>query len=174
MGRSRNGVSLKYHCTWVWKLLDQNGAVVWRCEKDNILATDGGKGILDTFFRNTDTPYFPVTDFYIGLYRGSVSKATTLATIPGEPSGNGYARILCERSTVGFPTIELGDEGDWLVVSKEMTFEASGGNIGPVDGGFLCTSSNNSGTLIGVVAVPVQRTILAGMQMVVQLKIKIS
>jgi hypothetical protein len=178
MGRSRGGrsggVGLRYHCTWSFKLLDQYGRVVWRYEKNNLLATEGGKSILDTFFRNTYTPYFPVTDFYVGLYRGSVSKATTLATIPGEPVGYGYARVLCERSTVGFPTIELDDEGDWRVVSKEMTFAATGGDIGPIDGGFIGTSSTAVGTLIGVVSVPVQRTILAGMQMIVQIKVKIS
>jgi len=165
---------LKWDCVWSFKQI-MNGQIIWQVERHNLLATEGEKALVDTIFRNNYSAYFPVTNFYVGLYKGSVSKATTLATIPGEPSlSNGYSRLLCERSNIGWPTIELDDNGNWRVVSKEMTLTANGGDIGPADGGFICTSSNNSGTLIGAVAMGVERTILSGAQMIIQLKAKIS
>jgi hypothetical protein len=123
--------------------------------------------------RDKSSLYFPATDFYVGMYRGSVSRSTVLATIPGEPTSNGYSRQLCERSTVGFPTLEVDEDDYWRVVSKELTITASGGSIGPIDGAFLCTSSDATGTLIGTVASGVQRTILSGDSIIIQLKVRI-
>lgn len=163
----------KWSCNWNFKHI-RSGRVIWGDSINNLLTTEGNKAATDSLFRNNNTPYFPFTDWYVGLYRGSISKATTLATIPGEPSGNGYSRIIIERSNVGWPTIELDDDGDWRVVSKEVTLTASGGSIGPIDGGFLGTSSDNTGTLFGVVAASVQRTILAGDSLIIQIKAKIS
>jgi hypothetical protein len=50
--------------------------------------------------------------------------------------------------------------------------EAAGGDIGPVDGAFLCTSTDSSGVLIGAVAFSLERTILAGEMVVLQLAAK--
>jgi len=47
-----------------------------------------------------------------------------------------------------------------------------GGDIGPINGAFLCTSSDNSGVLIGAVAIDPERTILAGDTIYFQLKIR--
>jgi len=58
------------------------------------------------------------------------------------------------------------------VVSKEVTFTASGGDIGPLNGAFLCTSSDATGALIGAVATGVERTIIAGDQAILDLKFK--
>lgn len=161
-----------WHCNWVFRCI-HDGKVIWRDSIHNLLVTEGNKALTDVIMRANDTTYFPVTNFYVGLYRGSVSKATTLATMPGEPSSNGYSRLVIERSEVGFPTLELDDDGDWRAVSKEITLTASGGDIGPIDGGFLGTSIDNTGVLIGVVAASVQRTVKAGDSMIIQLKAKI-
>ena len=101
-----------------------------------MLMNDGEKAIVDIFFRNRANTYFGsgTHRFFVGLYHGSVSESTALATIPGEPSGGGYSRQAIERSVDGWPTIEQDDELDWQVVSVEIYFEAVGGDIGPVDG----------------------------------------
>ena len=129
--------------------------------------------MVDVFFRKRDDVYFTGDYFYIGLYRGTVIETTTLSTVPNEPAAlYGYSRLAVERSTTGFPTLEQADDGNWRVVSKEVTFTASGGDIGPVNGAFLCTSSDNSGAIMGAVAVGVERTIKAGDSSIVSLKFK--
>ena len=161
-----------WNCIWDIKHI-RNGEIIWRFNHKNLLTHEGSKALVDTIFRNNDSTYWTDTDFYIGFYRGSVSKSTILATIPGEPSGNGYSRAKCERSVVGWPTIEQDDLDDWRVISKEITFTASGGSIGPIDGAFICTSLTAVGTLIGAVAFGVQRTILSGDSVIAQLRAKI-
>jgi len=161
-----------YECIWNIKCYDKNGVLCWEEERPNILTDEGEKAIVDTFFRARDSLYFGATNFYVGLYNGTISESTILATIPGEPSGNGYSRLVCERSTTGFPELEQ-DEGDWRVVSKEFSLVASGGSIGPISGAFLATSSDDSGALIGAVATAVERTVLAGDTVTFQLRVKI-
>jgi len=152
-----------YECLWTFQHI-RDGKVIYEFrDKKNILVDEGELATIDTFFRDNASLYFPGDYFYIGLYKGTVVETSTLATIPNEPAAaNGYARIAVERSSVGFPTIEQNEDGNWQVVSKEVTFTASGGNIGPVNGAFLCTSSDNTGSLIGAVAASVERTILSG------------
>jgi hypothetical protein len=167
-----NNMGLRWHCNWLFKCV-KDGRILWENSVNNILVTEGGKAITDSFLRANDATYFAATNFWVGLYRGSISKSTVLATVPGEPSGNGYSRNVIERSSVGWPTFEIDDDGDWRLTSKEITIQASGGDIGPVDGGFLGTSSDNSGYLIGAVATGVQRTIWAGASLIVQLRAKV-
>ncbi len=161
-----------WNCMWHFKHI-RDGNIIWEFENHNLLMKEGGKALVDIIMRNKDSLYFIDTDFYVGMYRGSVSRSTVLATIPGEPTSNGYARQICERSVVGFPTLEVDEDDYWRVVSKEITFTATGGSIGPIDGAFLCTSADSTGTLIGSIATGVQRTILSGDSMIVQLKIRI-
>lgn len=138
-----------------------DGEVLWTETKKNIIVDEGEKALVDTFYRANSALYFATDYFYVGLYRGSVSESTILSTIPNEPSGDGYSRTAIARSVVGWPTIEK-HENDWRVVSDTITLTASGGNIGPVNGAFLCTSIDNTGVLIGAVAMTVSRTIPAG------------
>ena len=150
----------------------RDGVVIYQeLDKKNIVVDEGEKAILDVFYRKNDALYFAGDYFYIGLYKGSISESTILTTIPGEPSGNGYSRLQVERSSVGWSTIGK-HEGDWRVVSKELELTASGGNIGPVGGAFICTSSDNSGVLIGAVAMAIERTIPAGDKIVFQIRAK--
>ena len=167
-------MDIKYGCKWDvrhWR----KGKVIWEIvEKSNILVDEGEKSIVDTFFRNNGATYFVATNFWIGLYKGSVAETTVLSTIPGEPAvANGYVRQVIERTNIGFPTIEQND-GDWRVVSKEIEIVASGGNIGPVSGAFLGTSLDNTGTLIGSLAFGVERTVLPGDTMTLQFRAKLS
>ena len=163
---------MNWQCNWTIKHV-RDGKVIWQFNHDNLLTYEGAKALVDTIFRDNASTYWVDTNFFVGMYHGSVSKTTVLATVPGEPAGNGYARVECERSIIGFPTIEQDELFDWRVVSKEMTFGAVGGNIGPIDGAFICTSSDNSGALIGAVAFGVQRTIISGDSIIATIKAKI-
>jgi len=150
----------------------RNGKIIWEVkDKSNILVDQGEKAVVDTFFRNNSSIYFASDNFWAGLYKGTISESTTLVTIPNEPSGNGYIRLQIERSTVGFPIIDQY-EGHWRVTSKEVSLTAVGGDIGPINGAFLCTSLDNSGILIGAVAIDPERTIIAGDTIYFQLKIR--
>jgi len=164
-----------YECIWNIKCLDKNKKLLWEEKHPNILVDQGEKALLDVFFRGKDNLYFSDTvnpKFYIGLYKGTVSESTILATIPNEPSGNGYSRLACERSDVRWPTIEK-NEGDYRVVSKELSLTASGGSIGPINGAFIGTSLDNSGSLIGAVAMVIERTVLVGDTIIFQLRTKL-
>lgn len=162
-----------YECRWDVKQW-RNGKVIWELsDHKNLLVDEGERSILDTFFRDEGASYFPATDFYAGFYNGNVSELTVLSSLPSEPSvANGYSRQVIERSPTGFPTIEKHD-GDWRVVSKTLTWAASGGNIGPINGSFLGTSNDNTGTLIGSLTFGVERTIIVGDSFTAALKIKL-
>ncbi len=162
-----------YECRWdvrQWR----RGRIIWELlDKKNLLVDEGERMILDIVFRNGGASYFPAPDFYAGFYNGNVSETTVLASLPNEPSvANGYSRQVIERSSVGWPTIEKHD-GDWRVVSKTLTWTASGGNIGPINGSFLGTSNDNSGTLVGSLTFGVERTIIAGDSFTAALKTKL-
>lgn len=168
---NRRAGSFSWNCIWRFKHL-RGGKVIWEFEDHNLLTKAGGKALVDTIMRDNGPAYFTATNFYVGLYRGTVSRSTTLATIPGEPSGNGYSRNVIERSEVGFPTLGVDDDDYWKVTSKTLTVTASGGAIGPVDGAFLCLASGSVGTLIGTIATDVQRTILSGDSMEIQVMVR--
>ena len=159
-----------YECVWSIKHI-RNGKIIYQEQKKNILTDEGEKAIGEVFFRDKGSTFLPDA-FYIGLYRGSISESTVLATVPNEPSGNNYSRQSIERSVVGWPTIEK-HEGDWRWISKEVSLTASGGNIGPVSGAFLSTSLGNTGSLIGAVAMKVERTVIAGDSIAFQLRAKL-
>lgn len=160
-----------YECVWSIKHI-RDGKIIYQEEKKNILVDEGEKLIGEVVFRDKASTFIPTDTFYIGLYRGSISESTVLATVPNEPSGNGYERLPVERSAVGWPTMEQ-HEGDWRWVSKEVSLTASGGDIGPVNGAFLGTSLDNTGSLIGAVAMKVNRTCIAGDSFAFQLRAKL-
>ena len=161
----------QYECLWSWKHI-RDGKVIFEFEdKPNILVDEGEKAMVDTFFRKNADLYFAADTFYIGLYSGTVVEATVLATISEASSNGGYARIAVERSTVGFPTLDQ-HEGHWRVTSKEVTFTAAGGDIDAVNGAFLCTSSDGTGSLIGAVAAGTSRIIFSGDSSIVSLKFR--
>jgi len=151
---------------------NKDGEVLWELlDKHNVLTDEGERAIGEVFFRGNDG-VFVATDFFVGLYNGVIGEGSTLTNVPNEPVVAGYARLLLERSPVGFPTVEQ-HEGDWRWVSKDLTIEATGGEIGPVSGAFLATSSDNTGTLIGAVAIGVSRTIQQGDFLVVRIRPKL-
>lgn len=159
---------LKTLAIWNIKHIDKEGNILHEFERENALVNEGERVLLNAFFRGTEVP----TSFYIGLCYGEYSEENQLVHIANEPTGNGYSRQLIERSIIGFSTIEL-HEGDYRITSKELSIEASGGSIGPVDKAFLCTSSDASGNLLSIVNFPGgSRTIASGETLTFSLKIK--
>jgi len=152
----------------------RDGQVLWNVtDKKNRLVDQGERAIVDSFYRDKASNYFGMTNFYVGMYNGSISESTVLSTLPNEPTSGvyGYTRQVLLRSDVGFPTLEK-HEDDWRVVSVDITFTASGGDLGPVNGAFLGTSSDNTGTLIGVLSFGVERTIIDGDSIILTVKCK--
>lgn len=169
----QNLIKSVYECLWTITQR-RRGKVIWEIvDKKNTLVDSGERAIIDTFFRNNGGNYFGMTDFWVGMYNGTIAETTVLATIPNEPPTTyGYTRGKVERSSIGWPTIEK-HEGDWRVVSKTLSMTASGGDIGPVNGAFLCTSSDNTGTLIGVLSFGVERTVIDGDSIDIAMKAKL-
>jgi len=157
-----------YDCIWDFRLVDPQGRVVWRDRIKNALINQGESNMLDVYFRNDNAP----TQFYVRLCNDTIIETDTLSSVQNEPSGNGYAAASLERSEVGFPTLEL-DDGDYRVVSKEVEWAASGGDIGPVTSAYIATSSDNTGLLIAAVTLALERTIVDGSTMYATLRIKL-
>jgi hypothetical protein len=159
-----------FYDSW-WKIIQyRDGKEIWSMDKKNSLVDEGEEAMLESFFRGSST--FTPTQFYIRLCNDTLTETDTLVSIQGEPTTNGYAAQLVERSTVGFPTKDMPD-GDYRITSKELTFTAAGGNIGPVTTAYLATTSDNTGKFIAFVDLAMTRTILSGDSMVVQIRIKL-
>ena len=158
---------------WEFKHFDKNGIIKCQCIGKNTAADEGRKAIVDGFLINDNTAYFLETTFFVGLYYGSFARTMTLLSIPGEPVGSGYIRQVLEHSTTGWPTVEQDELGNWRRISKDITFVASGGDIGPLSGAFLCTSATTTGILICNYAFPTVRTVLSGESITFAVKVKI-
>lgn len=159
------------HNFWegLWRVKHvRDGKVIYEDIIKNALADEGEKSIADCYFRNLNAP----TQFYLRLAYDTLVETDTLNTVQNEPSGSGYSAKLVERSAVGFPTLEF-HEGDWRVITKEISFLASGGDIGPINTFYFATTTNNTGILIGYISLATARTILAGDTMIVQPVIKL-
>jgi hypothetical protein len=158
---SRRAGRRKKHQYWFgeWEIFhwDRKGRLKSHEIIRNALADEGEELMLDVFFRNASQG-----SFYLGLCGGTPTDTTTLATLEGEPSGNGYSRQEIERSSTGWPDLEQ-HEGDFRVKSKLVTFQASGGAIGPVTNMFLTdVASGTSGNFIAWAALSQERTIEDG------------
>jgi hypothetical protein len=145
----------------------RNGDVVWEETKHNALVNEGEELVGDTFLRDANAP----TEFYLRFAEDTLTETDTLVDIVGEPVGYGYAPILIERSNVGWPVKEL-DDGDWRYTSKELSYTASGGDIGPFNALFLATTSDNTGKLISFVALSTERTVLSGDTLLARVRLK--
>jgi len=164
---------INYEC--LWDVTHRKGSdILWQIlQRKNMLVDAGEKAILDTFFRNNSALYFASSNFYVGFYNGNISETTELSIIPNEPPATyGYSRQVIERSTVGWPSIEK-HEGDWRVISKMITYTASGGNIGPITGAFFGTGAASTGALIGSLSWGIEKTIESGASIDITLRVKL-
>jgi len=158
-----------YHCDWHVTFRNSKGEILWEETKRNALVDEGERSMLMAYFRAEELP----TQFFIRLCNDNLVETDTLSDILNEPSGHGYSPQLVERSSVGFPTIEL-NSGDYRLLSKTVTFTASGGSIGPVNTMYLATTSDNTGKLISFLNLSLVRTILDGDSGTAELIVKIS
>ncbi len=78
-----------------------DGSILWEEQIKNAFADEGEQLILDVFLRGATAP----TQFYLRLYNDTPVETDGLASLTGEPSGNGYAPALIERSATGWPTL---------------------------------------------------------------------
>lgn len=152
---------------------DADGNVIWTDEAHNNLADEGEQAFLDVYLRGATAP----TQFYLFLADSStpcsITDTATLTTASaGEPSTNGYARQLIERSATGWPTLAL-DSGDYMATSSTETFTASGGSWGPVYCVGLATTSDNTGKHVSYAALSQARTLAAGESLQVTYKVKL-
>lgn len=151
-----------------FKVLNPMGRILYEITKRNNLADEGESVMLDSFFRAQNTP----ATFYLRLARCVAIDTSTLSSLTGEPSGYGYAAAELARSVVGWPTLEM-DDGDYRVVSKEITWTAAGGDIGPVNLLYLATTSDNVGKLVSYLALPTDVTITDGGSGIATYRIKL-
>jgi hypothetical protein len=159
------------HPWWdaVWTIQHiRDGKVIWEQARRNALVDEGERNVLLTYFRQENAP----TTFYLRLAYDSLLETDGLANISNEPVGNGYSAQQLTRDATGWPTIEL-DAGDYRLTSKEVEFNAVGGNIGPVNVMYLATTSNNTGLLVAFVPLALERTILAGDTLRAQIRPKL-
>jgi len=148
------------------------GEITDNWELKNALVDEGAEVAIESFLRNNAALYMPDGNFYLGLYLGTMSRTTTILTIPGEPAGSNYSRQVVARSSVGWPTKEVDDDGFWSIVSTVVQFSAIGGDIGPFNGAFLATSSDASGRLISYVTDQFRRTILSDSFITIALRVR--
>lgn len=142
---------------------DAEGHILWsEGWVDNILHDEGEIYILSAAFDTDLTGYgAPPANLYLGLdNRTTPAEADTLASLSGETSGNGYARVALS-STTGF-TISASAPYN-QATSSTATFTSTG-TIGPAKNRFLCThiTATTSGTgqrLIASVALSTTRTL---------------
>lgn len=92
-----------------------------------IIVQLGEQDILNCYFRGAALP----TGFQLLLCDYEVGPGDTLATLVGEPVGNGYVRQTLTPDTVGWPTVALSG-GSYMATSAPVTFNATGGTWGPV------------------------------------------
>ena len=145
---------------WKVKHLDKEGRVLWEDFGPNVFHDGGEEWLCKVAFSEAAT--VPV-NFYIGLdNRTSAAEADTLASLSGEPSGNGYSRQAVASNATDWTVSQDGGSGDWQALSKTVTFTASGGSIGPVKQMFLATSSDGSGVLICTRPLSQTRTLADG------------
>jgi hypothetical protein len=142
---------------------DKDGNILWSEPWiDNILHDEGEIYILSAAF-DTDLSGYgaPPANLYLGLdNRTTPAEADTLASLSGETSGNGYARVALPTTT-GFT---IAANAPYNQATSNTAVFTSTGTIGPAKNRFLCThiTATTSGTgqrLIASVALASTRTL---------------
>lgn len=142
---------------------DKDGNILWEAHNlPNMLHIVGEEFMLKAVFTGGVTNTFIPANYYFGLdNRVALVAADTLATTAvTEPTTNGYARVPVS-STAQF-TVAIAMTGHNVASSPLVTFQAVGGNWGPVTNLFMATTINNTGYLIASVPLLSTQTVTAG------------
>jgi len=146
------------HSIWTVRHLDARGRLLWADCGHNMLHDEGEQFFCQVLF--TEEASVP-SAYYLGLdNRTSLAESDTLASLSGEPSGNGYSRQAVNSDATDFTISQEG--GDYQAKTKTVTFTASGGSIGPVTKMFMATSADGTGKLIASRALSQERTLADG------------
>lgn len=86
---------------WVVTHKNRHGEVLWADTVNNALTIEGEMAYLSTIYRGA-----PLGNFYIRLFNDTPARDDILGNLGGEPSANGYAAQLIERSDVGWPVLD--------------------------------------------------------------------
>jgi hypothetical protein len=133
---------------WTFTHRAKDGRVIARWQEHNTLSKLADQRMLENYYRGGAAAG---ANFYLGLVDStatcSIAKQDSFATVVGygEPSGFGYARVVVSKDSTGWPT-SAAATNDWHIVSKVVTFTASGGSIGPVYCAFLSDAASGSAT----------------------------
>jgi hypothetical protein len=115
---------------WAITHRNKHGEVLWADTAHNALTAEGEMAYLSTLFRDT-----PMEDFYIRLFNDTPTRDDILGNLAGEPSTNGYAAQLIERSVVGWPVLDktipvtetgTAQEGGANTIKLAATLNATG------------------------------------------------
>lgn len=151
--------------------VDKYGSVLYEEPfQHNSLAHQGEEIMLDVFFRGAASP----TKFMMALANGTVNDDTTGTTLPSEPSGNGYSRIELPRSNAGFVKLEKNStNNNFVITTKDCTFTATGGNIGPVNTAIILAEHSGVTKLIAYRELSQTRMMNDGESLVVTYKLEL-
>jgi len=168
------------------RCFDAEGRLKWE-EKgvQNIWHDEGELYLLSLAFATAYSGYGSptVSNMYLGLdARGSLAEANTLASLSGEPSGDGYSRQALSTGGTGLAGQDFvisQPAAAYQAKSKTVTFQASGGDWSAVTNVFLCThatatTSGQGQRLLCSLALSTSRTLLDGDSLQVDMTIGIS
>ena len=109
----------------------------------NSIVQDGMPGLLAMMLQADVSQVAAGGNFYMGLCTDN-TPTHTLATLVGEPTGNGYARQPITRNAAGWPLIEIINSNGHAR-SSICTFVCSGSNYNvTVSNVFLCNAASGS------------------------------
>lgn len=136
---------------------------------ENALADAGEQSILDVWFRASAS----VPTFYFALFNDTPVDTDTPATLTGEVTGTGYARISVARNTTDWPTLAL-DAGDYQVTSATKTFSAGGTWTSATQLCLMSDASGTTGSFWAWAALSATRTLQNGDTLDVSMAVKLS
>lgn len=163
----------------------REGTLKWKEENlHNIWHNEGELYMLYPFAKTYSGYGAPVDTLYIGLdARETLAETDTLASLTGEPSGSGYARVAKDATLDGTSGnswwVAEVDGAAYQAKTSTTTFTANGGDWAAVKNIFLCThatatTSAQDQRLLSSVALSVDRTLYDGDSLVTEFTVKVS
>jgi hypothetical protein len=122
----------------------------------NALLDDGENNMLDVYFRSNAAP----ASFYFALVNSTPAETITMATLSGEVTGTGYARIAVARNTTDWAAPTLST--DYSTTSVTKTFTAGGTWTSAITLMLVTSASGTTGLALASAALSATRTLVNG------------